>query len=103
VLSVAGRVRYELDASIDYPRQFVGDVEVRMGDGRVVRERQDRPRGGPDAPLTREELEAKFRGNAGLALPPAQVERAIRSVHALAGGGSVADLVAAIAPERTGS
>ena len=103
VLSVAGRVRYELDASIDYPRQFVGDVEVRMGDGRVLRERQDRPRGGPDAPLTREELETKFRGNAGLALPPERVERAIRSVHALAGGGSVVDLVAAITPERTGS
>ena len=103
VLSVAGRVRYELDASIDYPRQFVGDVEVRLSDGRVLRERQDRPRGGPDAPLTREELETKFRGNAGLALPPERVERAIRSVHALAGGGSVVDLVAAITPERTGS
>jgi len=100
---VAGRVRYELDASIDYPRQFVGDVEVRLSDGRVLRERQDRPRGGPDAPLTREELETKFRGNAGLALPPERVERAIRSVHALAGGGSVVDLVAAITPERTGS
>jgi 2-methylcitrate dehydratase PrpD len=102
VLSVAGRVRYELDASIDYPRQFVGDVEVRLGDGRVLRERQDRPRGGPDAPLTQEELETKFRGNAGLVLPPERVDRAIRSVHALAGGGSVADVVAAITPERTG-
>src|SRR4029453_11292597 len=103
VLSVAGRVRYELDASIDYPRQFVGDVEVTLANGRVLRERQDRPRGGPDAPLTREGLETKFRGNAGLALPTAQVERVIRSVHALATGGSVADLVAAITPERTGA
>jgi len=103
VLSVAGRVRYELDASIDYPRQFVGDVEVHLANGRVLRERQDRPRGGPDAPLTREELEAKFRGNAGLVLPPEQVERAIRSVHALAGGGSVTDVVAAITPERSAS
>ena len=34
MLSVAGRVRYELDASIDYPRQFVGDVAVRLADGR---------------------------------------------------------------------
>jgi 2-methylcitrate dehydratase PrpD len=100
VLNMAGRVSYELDASIDYPRQFVGDVEVRLSDGRVLRERQDRPRGGPDAPLTRAELEAKFRGNAGLALPPERVERAIRSVHALAEGGSVADVVAAITPER---
>jgi 2-methylcitrate dehydratase PrpD len=101
VLNVTRRVRYELDASIDYPRQFVGDVEVTLADGRMLRERQDRPRGGPDAPLTREELEAKFRGNAGLALPPERVERAIRSVHALAGGGSLADVVTAITPERT--
>ena len=73
-------------------------MEVTLADGRVLRERQDRPRGGPDAPLTRDELEAKFRGNAGLALPPEQVERAIRGVHALAGGGSVADLLAALTP-----
>src|SRR6185503_13358789 len=75
VLALAGRVSYELDPAIDYPRQFVGDVEVTLADGRVLRERQDRPRGGPDAPLTRSELEAKFRGNAGLVLPPEQVER----------------------------
>src|SRR4029450_11675012 len=68
VLALAGRVTYELDPTIDYPRQFVGDVEITLADGRTLRERQDRPRGGPDAPLTREELEAKFRGNAG-ALP----------------------------------
>ena len=102
VLSVARRVRYQLDATIDYPRQFVGDVEVTLRDGRVLRERQDRPRGGPDAPLTREELEAKFRGNAGLALPPERVERAIRAVHALAGGGSAAEVIAAITPGRPG-
>ena len=48
VLTVAGKVHYELDATIDYPRQFVGDVEIMLADGRVLRERQDRPRGGPD-------------------------------------------------------
>ena len=47
---------------------------------RRSRERQDRPRGGPDAPLTRAELEAKFRGNAASLLPDAQVERVIRAV-----------------------
>jgi 2-methylcitrate dehydratase PrpD len=101
VLGVASRVHYELDATIDYPRQFVGDVEVVLRDGRVLRERQDRPRGGPDAPLTPAELEAKFRGNAGLVLPSVRVERAIHAVHALAGGGSVADVIAAITPERS--
>ena len=69
--------RYELDPAIDYPRQFVGDVEIALADGRVVRERQDHPRGGPDAPLSRGELEAKFRGNARLALPDPRVEQLV--------------------------
>jgi 2-methylcitrate dehydratase PrpD len=100
VLRVAGRVTYELDPTIDYPRHFVGDVEVALADGRVVRERRDRPRGGPEAPLTRAEVEAKFRGNAGLVLPADRVERIIQSVGGLAAGGSLADLLAALSPER---
>ena len=83
VLDVARRVSYELDPTIDYPRQFVGDVEIVLADGRTARERQDRPRGGPDAPLTRDELEAKFRGNAALALPVEQVEGVVAGVRDL--------------------
>jgi 2-methylcitrate dehydratase PrpD len=98
VLRVAGLVTYELDHAIDYPRQFVGDVEIALADGRVVRERQDHPRGGPAAPLSREELEAKFRGNAALVLPEAQAERIIQSVRGLASGAPLADLVAALTP-----
>ena len=78
VLAVTRKVTYELDSTIDYPRQFVGDVEITLNRRPVLRERQDRPRGGPDAPLSREELEAKFRGNAA-ALPPAAIERVIRA------------------------
>ena len=100
VLRVAERVGYELDPTIDYPRQFVGDVEVTLADGRTVRERQDRPRGGPDAPLTRTELEAKFRGNAALAVPAARIDRAIAAAHGLAGSRDVGELVASISPEE---
>jgi 2-methylcitrate dehydratase PrpD len=96
VLRVAGLVTYELDATIDYPRQFIGDVEVTLASGRTLRERQDRPRGGPDAPLTREEVEAKFRGNAGLVLPAAQVERALDAIAGLERAGSLADVLAAL-------
>jgi 2-methylcitrate dehydratase PrpD len=103
VLTVARRVAYEVDATIDYPRQFVGDVEITLADGRVLRERRDRPRGGPDAPLTRAEVEAKFRGNAVLALPPDRVEAAIRAVDGLAAGAPLADLLASLTPERKGS
>ena len=96
VLRVAGLVTYELDTTIDYPRQFIGDVEVTLASGRTLRERQDRPRGGPDAPLTREEVEAKFRGNAGLVLPAAQVERALDAIAGLERAGSLADVLAAL-------
>jgi len=97
VLDVARRVTYELDGTIDYPRQFVGDVEVALAGGRAVRERQDRPRGGPDASLTRAEIEAKFRGNAGLALPADQVDRVIDAVGGLAEA-PLAGLLAALRP-----
>jgi 2-methylcitrate dehydratase PrpD len=98
VLEVARKVSYELDASIDYPRQFVGDVEITRTDGRVLRERQDRPHGGPDAPLTRAEIEAKFRGNAALALPGGKVERVITGVSGLAEDQPLGDLLAALVP-----
>jgi 2-methylcitrate dehydratase PrpD len=98
VLRVAERVTYELDRAIDYPRQFVGDVEITLADGRVVRERQDRPRGGPDAPLTREELEAKFRGNAGLVLPDDKIDRLIRSVQDLPDGATLGAVTSSLAP-----
>ena len=100
ILRIAKLVTYEIDPTIDYPRQFVGDVEVTLADGRTIRERQDRPRGGPDAPLTRAELEAKFRGNAALALPAARGERIIEHVYGLTAGGPLAALVAALSVEE---
>ena len=100
VLGIAKRVRYELDPTIDYPRQFVGDVEMSLADGRTLRERQDRPRGGPDAPLSRAELEAKFRGNAALVLPPARIDRAITAVHALQSARDARQLITSITPEE---
>jgi 2-methylcitrate dehydratase PrpD len=96
VLRIAKLVTYEIDPTIDYPRQFVGDVEVSLADGRTIRERQDRPRGGPDAPLTRAELLAKFRGNAAIALSAARGERIIEQVYGLTAGGSLAGLLAAL-------
>jgi len=80
VLGVASRVSYEVDPSIDYPRQFIGHVAIRLHDGRVLEERQDRPRGGPDLPMSQEEIEAKFRGNATLALSDERASRIIESV-----------------------
>ena len=80
VLEVAGKVGYELDPTIDYPRQFIGQVTVRLRDGRRLEESQDHPRGGPDSPMSGDEVEAKFRGNASLAVPDAQASRVISLV-----------------------
>jgi len=98
VLGVASRVGYSIDPGIDYPRQFVGRVRIVLAGGRTVEERQDRPRGGPDVPMTREDLVAKFRGNAGLRLPPEKVERAIERVGAMASAPTLAPLTETLTP-----
>jgi 2-methylcitrate dehydratase PrpD len=84
VREVARKVAYELDPTIDYPRRFIGHVAIGLRDGRVLEARQDHPRGGPEFPMTREELEAKFRGNAALALSPEEGARLARIVTDLA-------------------
>jgi 2-methylcitrate dehydratase PrpD len=61
--AVAAKVRYEIDPKNPYPDEFTGHVRVRMKDGRVLEERQAHMRGGAHEPLTREELEEKFRLN----------------------------------------
>jgi 2-methylcitrate dehydratase PrpD len=98
VRRIAATVTYELDPTIDYPLRFVGHVRIRLRDGRVVEARQDHPRGGPDAPLTREELEAKFRGLAELRLSPARVETAIGAIREIATLPRLAPLLAALNP-----
>jgi 2-methylcitrate dehydratase PrpD len=96
VLAVAGRVTYELDDTIDYPRHFVGDVRITLRDGRELAARQDRPRGGPDLPMSQADMEAKFRGNARLALPADKVERLVTAVGGLARATRLDDLVRAL-------
>ncbi|HSE94202.1 MAG TPA: MmgE/PrpD family protein [Methylomirabilota bacterium] len=96
VLRLAGRVSYDLDETIDYPRQFIGQVSVRLRDGRVLDARQNHPRGGADHPLTAAELEAKFRGNAGLVLPAARIDRIIAEVGGLGQALPLDDLMEAL-------
>lgn len=96
VRRVAAKVHYDVDPTIDYPRHFIGHVAVRLTDGRVLEERQDHPRGGPDFPMTREELTAKFRVNAADALAEAQAARVVALVDALAAQPCVAPLMDAL-------
>lgn len=98
VLRVAAKVNYELDPTIDYPNRFVGHVKAWLNDGRVVEERQDWPRGGPELPMSREEIEAKFRANAGLALSNEKIEHIIRDIGQMAHHRDLAPLFRSLTP-----
>lgn len=83
VLRLAAKVRYELDASIDYPRHFSGHVKVYLDDGTLLEENQPHPRGGFEDPLPPADIEEKFRANARLALPLERVEKVLDAVRHL--------------------
>jgi 2-methylcitrate dehydratase PrpD len=63
LLALAAKVRYEIDPDNPYPGEFTGHVRARLTDGSVLEERQAHFRGGAHEPLSRAELEDKFRLN----------------------------------------
>ena len=83
VLDLARRVRYETKEYPTYPAAFPGGVRITMKDGTVLEAELPHQRGGPENPLSADEVRAKFRENAGLALPSASVD-ALEQVDPLA-------------------
>jgi 2-methylcitrate dehydratase PrpD len=63
VLALAAKVRYVVNPNDPYPRAYTGHIRMTLKDGRVLEERQPHIRGGAQEPLSRAEIEAKFRGN----------------------------------------
>ena len=61
--ALAAKVRYEIDPDNPYPDEFTGHVRVKFKNGRVLEERQDHMRGGAKEPLSRADIEEKFRLN----------------------------------------
>jgi 2-methylcitrate dehydratase PrpD len=64
VLAAAAKVRFMVDPSNPYPNAFTGHIRATLNDGRVVEVRQPHFRGGINEPLSRQDIEAKFRLNA---------------------------------------
>ena len=64
VLRLAAKVRYVVDPANPYPREYTGHIRAVLRDGRVIEERQPYLRGGAHEPLTRQDVELKFRLNA---------------------------------------
>jgi 2-methylcitrate dehydratase PrpD len=63
ILALASKVRYVVDPNNPYPRAFTGHVRMTLKDGRVIEERQPHIRGGSREPLSRGDIETKFRAN----------------------------------------
>ncbi len=74
VLSIARKVRYEAKDYPSYPQAFPGGVRIRLAGGQLLEADFPYQKGGPENPLSAEEVRAKFRGNATLALSAASVE-----------------------------
>ena len=95
VLAVAAKVRYETRDYPTYPQAFPGGAVVRLADGSAFAHELDHQKGGPENPLSVDEVREKFRENASLALPTADVERLEAALLAL---DEHDDLSAALAP-----
>jgi 2-methylcitrate dehydratase PrpD len=85
-LGLASKVRCVPDDECDriFPNQFPAVLRVRLGSGEVREIRVSYNRGGPQNPLSDEELEIKFRTNAERTLPPERVDQlrtALRSLE----------------------
>jgi 2-methylcitrate dehydratase PrpD len=81
VLDLAARVDCHPDSSADYPRHFPGRLRVTLGDGRSFECSEPINRGGPERPLSLEEVREKYRRNACRALPPRQVAALMDAVE----------------------
>ena len=63
ILGLAAKVRYVVDPDNPYPKAYTGHIKMTLKDGRVFEERQPHIRGGVHDPLSRDDIERKFRGN----------------------------------------
>jgi len=64
VLALAAKVTYVIDPKNPYPANYTGHIRATLRDGTTVEERQPHLRGGAHEPLTRRDIEDKFRFNA---------------------------------------
>ena len=73
-------------------------VEVDLADGRkLVQPSDDRYRGGPDRPFTREELHAKFSDCAQLVLSPEKIRQALTQIESIETAKDIRQLVKTLA------
>jgi 2-methylcitrate dehydratase PrpD len=95
VLDLARKVRYETKEYPTYPQAFPGGVRIHLRDGRTVQAEYPYQKGGPENPMSADEVREKYRGNAALALSETAVEALEEAILTLE---EHDDLSAALAP-----
>jgi len=95
VLAVARKVRYETRDYPSYPQAFPGGARVRLVDGTAFEADFPYQKGGPENPLSADEVRAKYRENAGLVLSDDAAERLEETIVAL---DELEDLRGALSP-----
>jgi 2-methylcitrate dehydratase PrpD len=100
VLDLARRVRYETRDYDTYPAAFPGGVRVRTRDGRMHEADHPHQLGGPDNPMSADDVRAKFRENARLALSEEASEALERAILGLERHEDVRSVLAPVAVEK---
>jgi 2-methylcitrate dehydratase PrpD len=85
------------ELNVLYPDKFPARVTVTMRDGRKYTDMRDFPKGDPQDPLTREEIEAKFLENVSGRFDRARSAEIIARVRDLAAGGPASALTGLLA------
>ena len=94
VLELASKVSYEVKEYETFPRALPGGVRIRTRDGQVLEAELPYQRGGPENPMSADEVRDKFRTNASLALDRGDVERLEETIMTLEGRDDLAGLQA---------
>ena len=99
-LDLAAKVRIVADADCDriFPSQFPSVVRLQTVSGEVLEERVMSNRGGPDRPLSRDELQVKFANNAARTLDSNPAGVLGDAILQMAGSRKVAELMALAVP-----
>ena len=80
VLELAGKVRCSGVDSARFPKYLPGGVRMTLRDGRVLAREEPVNWGNPENPMTWDDVEAKFRGNARRVLSEIGVNAAVKTV-----------------------
>jgi 2-methylcitrate dehydratase PrpD len=98
-LSLAAKVKTFVDPASDalFPRAFAAVLRVHLQDGTVIEERVMDNRGGPQRPLSDDELRAKFNGNAAHVLGRRVSDAVADRISGIARSGDVAGLMGELA------